>query len=94
MHILFGQVSRPRHLLLLQEWDWPVAPNSDSSAFPVARDQFAKLVAVSVALQKEGGALVQPMVTTRDSATRGASPGEVGSNATKGRIESRESWSL
>ena len=41
-----------------------------------------------------GGALVQPMVTTRGSATSGTSLGEVGSNTAKGRIKSRESQSL
>ena len=60
----------------------------------MAVDQFVRSVGVSVAAQKEGGALVQPMVATRGGATSGASPGGVGGNAAEGRIESRERESL
>ena len=44
--------------------------------------------------QKDGGTSVQPIVTTEGNSTGGSSPGEVGGVTAKGRMESRESWSL
>ena len=58
-------------------------------------DQLSNRVAVSVMVQKEGGALGRPKVATRGSAIGGASPGEVGSgNTGKGSAKSRERSSL